>query len=239
MVTNPATRDWTVTASAVRDPERDVRQSHGLRHRSRRLGRSRHQRQARPRWRPARIDRRHPRTRQRRDRSNTTARRCSFPWSVGAELEVWVAAYGPKALTLTGEVGDGFILQLADPDIAEWMITDVRDAAADAGRDPTSMSSASRRPRISATTSRTHARPVPMVRRAWSATTSPTSSLRYGADPAPVPTALTDYIKGRQGYDYNEHGRAGNTHAEFVPDEIVDRFCLLGTVDAISSGSRS
>ena len=51
---------------------------------------------------------------------------------------------------------------------------------------------------------------------------------RYGSS-ASIPTALTDYIKGREGYDYNEHGRAGNTHAEFVPDEIVDRFCLLGT----------
>ena len=42
----------------------------------------------------------------------------------------------------------------------------------------------------------------------WSATTSPTSSRRYGADGSAVPTALTDYIAGREGYDYNEHGRA-------------------------------
>jgi alkanesulfonate monooxygenase SsuD/methylene tetrahydromethanopterin reductase-like flavin-dependent oxidoreductase (luciferase family) len=53
---------------------------------------------------------------------------------------------------------------------------------------------------------------------------------RYGSD-APVPKALTDYIAGRQGYDYNEHGRAGNTHTSFVPDEIVDRFCILGPVE--------
>ena len=43
-----------------------------------------------------------------------------------------------------------------------------------------------------------------------------------------MPQALTDYIEGRQGYDYNEHGQAGNTHTDFVPDEIVDRFCILG-----------
>jgi hypothetical protein len=54
---------------------------------------------------------------------------------------------------------------------------------------------------------------------------------RYGADGGPVPQALTDYIAGRQGYDYNEHGRVGNTHADFVPDEIVDRFCVLGSTD--------
>jgi alkanesulfonate monooxygenase SsuD/methylene tetrahydromethanopterin reductase-like flavin-dependent oxidoreductase (luciferase family) len=52
---------------------------------------------------------------------------------------------------------------------------------------------------------------------------------RYG-DAAPVPAALTDYIAGRHGYDYNQHGQAGNTHADFVPDEIVDRFCILGPV---------
>ncbi len=37
MVTNPATRDWTVTASTVRDAERDVRQPDHLRHRPGRL----------------------------------------------------------------------------------------------------------------------------------------------------------------------------------------------------------
>ena len=52
---------------------------------------------------------------------------------------------------------------------------------------------------------------------------------RYG-DNSEVPKALTDYIKGRQGYDYNEHGRAGNSHTTFVPDEIVDRFCIVGPV---------
>jgi alkanesulfonate monooxygenase SsuD/methylene tetrahydromethanopterin reductase-like flavin-dependent oxidoreductase (luciferase family) len=46
-----------------------------------------------------------------------------------------------------------------------------------------------------------------------------------------VPDALTDYIRGRQDYDYNEHGRAGNTHTQFVPDEIVERFCVLGSAD--------
>ena len=55
---------------------------------------------------------------------------------------------------------------------------------------------------------------------------------RYGAGGAAVPPALTDYIKGRDGYDYNEHGRAGNTHTQFVPDSIVDRFCILGPVEA-------
>jgi alkanesulfonate monooxygenase SsuD/methylene tetrahydromethanopterin reductase-like flavin-dependent oxidoreductase (luciferase family) len=52
---------------------------------------------------------------------------------------------------------------------------------------------------------------------------------RYGTQGA-VPQALTDYIAQRTGYDYNEHGRAGNTHTSFVPDDVVDRFCILGDV---------
>ena len=31
---------------------------------------------------------------------------------------------------------------------------------------------------------------------------------------------------------YSEHGRAGNTHTDFVPDEIIDRFCILGDVSS-------
>src|ERR1700712_1444144 len=62
-----------------------------------------------------------------------------FPWSDGSGRPVGAAAYGPKALALTGEVADGFILQLADPSITEWSIAAVRKAAADAGRDPESI----------------------------------------------------------------------------------------------------
>jgi hypothetical protein len=53
---------------------------------------------------------------------------------------------------------------------------------------------------------------------------------RYGSE-SPVPTALTEYIKGRKGYDYRHHGQAGNPDTEFVPDEVIDRFCVLGPVE--------
>ncbi len=54
---------------------------------------------------------------------------------------------------------------------------------------------------------------------------------RYGAEGDVVPTALTDYVKARKFYDYNQHSRVGATHGEFVTDEICDRFCVLGTVE--------
>ncbi|MDQ4138476.1 MAG: TIGR03842 family LLM class F420-dependent oxidoreductase [Actinomycetota bacterium] len=149
-----------------------------------------------------------------------------FPWSVGSELEVWVAAYGPKALELTGQVGDGFILQLADVDIARWMIRSVREAAEKAGRDPDAIRFCVAAPNYIGDDWQ-HMRD--QCRWFGGMVGNHVADIvgRYGASGA-VPQALTDYIAGRQGYDYNEHGKAGNTHTSFVPDEIVDRFCILG-----------
>ena len=152
-----------------------------------------------------------------------------LPWAHESGTEVFVAAYGPKVLALTGEVGDGFILQLADPQIAAWTIEAVRSAAASAGRNPDDIYICVAAPAY-VTDNIEHARN--QVRWFGGMVGNHVADIveRYGEGGA-VPQALTDYIKGRKGYDYNEHGRAGNTHADFVPDEIVDRFCILGPVE--------
>jgi probable F420-dependent oxidoreductase len=151
----------------------------------------------------------------------------TFPWVAGSSLDIYVAAYGPKALALAGEVGDGFILQLADLSIAEWSIAAVRRAAAEAGRDPSAVKICVAAP---AYVGDDLAHQRDQVRWFGGMVGNHVADIvaRYGADGAAVPSELTDYIKNRQGYDYNEHGRAGNTHTDFVPDEIVDRFCVLG-----------
>ncbi len=151
-----------------------------------------------------------------------------FAWAPHSRLDVWVAAYGPKALALTGEVGDGYILQLADPDIAEWMIGAVRSAAAKAGRDPAAIKFCVAAPAYVGD-DLAHQRDQTRWFGGMVGNHVADIVARYGADGA-VPQVLTDYIKERQGYDYAEHGRAGNSHATFVPDEVVDRFCLLGPV---------
>ena len=153
-----------------------------------------------------------------------------FPWSRGSSLDVWVAAYGPLALKLTGEVGDGFILQMADLDVAEWMIKTVRTAARNAGRDPDAIKFCVAAP-MQIGTDMPHMRDQNRWFGGMVGNHVADIVAKYGEGSA-VPKALTDYIKGREGYDYNEHGRAGNTHTDFVPDEIVDRFCLLGTAEA-------
>ncbi|GAA1514155.1 TIGR03842 family LLM class F420-dependent oxidoreductase [Dactylosporangium maewongense] len=152
-----------------------------------------------------------------------------FAWAPDSRLEVWVAAYGPKALALTGEVGDGYILQLADPDIAAWMIKAVRDAAEKAGRDPAAIKFCVAAPAYVGDDLE-HQRDQTRWFGGMVGNHIADIVERYGSDGA-VPTALTDYIKGRKGYDYAEHGRAGNPHTDFVPDEIIDRFCVLGPVE--------
>ncbi|WP_350348615.1 TIGR03842 family LLM class F420-dependent oxidoreductase [Agromyces sp. G08B096] len=227
-VTNPATRDWTVTASVfatlnemygnrtvcgIGRGDSAVRVTNGK---------------------PTTIAELRESIRVIRELGNSRAvdyhgSTIRFPWSRGSELEVWVAAYGPMALKLAGEVGDGFILQLADLDIAEWMIRSVREAAEAAGRDPGSVKFCVAAPMYIGDDV-AHMRDQCRWFGGMVGNHVADIVAKYGSH-GTVPDALTDYIAGREGYDYNEHGRAGNTHAEFVPDEIVDRFCLIGTAD--------
>ncbi|MDQ1572019.1 MAG: hypothetical protein QOF79_2693 [Actinomycetota bacterium] len=228
MVTNPATRDWTVTASiyatlnemygnrticGIGRGDSAVRVTNGAPTTLKTLRESIHV-----------I----------RELANSRAveyngAQLQFPWSVGSTLDIWVAAYGPLALKLTGEVGDGFILQLADLDIAEWMIKTVRDSAEAAGRDPMSIEFCVAAPMYIGDDWE-HMREQCRWFGGMVGNHVADIVSKYGTGGS-VPKALTDYIAGREGYDYNEHGRAGNTHTSFVPDEIVDRFCLLGTAD--------
>ena len=150
-----------------------------------------------------------------------------FPWCRDSKLDVLMAAYGPKALHLCGTVADGYILQLADPQIAAWTIGAVRRAAAEAGRDPDDLYICVAAPAYVGS-DLDHQRN--QCRWFGGMVGNHVADLvgRYGDISDAVPSALTDYIKGREGYDYAEHGRSGAVHTEFVPDAVIDRFCILG-----------
>ena len=154
-----------------------------------------------------------------------------IPWVRDGKLEIWMAAYGPKALRLVGEQADGFILQTADPG---HRAVDDRLGPCRRARPPAATRTGSPcawpHPPMSARTWRTSGTSC-AGSAGWSATTSRTWS-HATVDDGVVPRALTDYIKGRADYDYSHHGRAGNPSADFVPDAIVDRFCLLGPASA-------
>ncbi|MDH3462647.1 MAG: TIGR03842 family LLM class F420-dependent oxidoreductase [Acidimicrobiia bacterium] len=157
--------------------------------------------------------------------------RLKIPWiDQGWELPMWAAGYGPKALATVGRHADGFILQLADPQILEWTMGAVRESAVEAGRDPGSIKICVVAPAYVGDNIE-HQRD--QLRWFGGMVGNHVHDLvkRYGTDSSLVPQALTDYIEAREGYDYDHHGRAGNESTGFVPDEIVDRFCVLGTAD--------
>lgn len=148
-------------------------------------------------------------------------------WSGGHRLPVWIAGYGPVALRMTGRIADGAMLQIADPDLVGWFADQVRASAREAGRDPGAV-------------------------RIMSAAPAHVGDLADGRDrirwfPALVgnhvvdlinkyqgelPETLTRYVRGREGYDYLHHAEVGSSNAAFVTDEIVDRFGIVGDVAA-------
>jgi probable F420-dependent oxidoreductase len=143
-------------------------------------------------------------------------------------IEMHVAGYGPKALAVAGRVGDGVVIQLADPDIIQWIMATARAAAEEAGRDPAALKcivSAPSHITDDLAAAREQVRWFP----AMVSTPVPHLTRRYGADGSVVPKALTDYVPAETGYDYDEHSRVGAKHGAFVSDEICDRFCVLGT----------
>ena len=155
-------------------------------------------------------------------------REISLPWTGRWKLPVWVAGYGPMALAMTGRVADGVILQLADPDLIRWMAGMVRDAATAAGRDPASI-------RVQAAAP-AHVGPVEACRERvrWfpALVSNHVVDLVSKYPREQLPESLTGYIREREGYDYLKHAEVGSSNASFVSDEVVDRFCVIGPVEA-------
>jgi probable F420-dependent oxidoreductase len=230
MVTNPRTRDWTVTASGfatlnemfgnrtvcgIGRGDSAVRVTGGRPTTLTELGAAMHAIKELAEGREV-------------DLAGTPVR---LPWVTDGQLPVWMGAYGPKALAMAGAQADGFILQLADPYLVEWTVKSVRAAAQAAGRDPDSLTICVAAPAYVGD-DLAHARD--QCRWFGGMVGNHVADLvtRYGSTSAAVPAELTGYIKDRSGYDYSHHGRAGNRTTDFVPDEVVDRFCLLGPPSA-------
>jgi probable F420-dependent oxidoreductase len=232
MVTNPATRDWSVTASTfatlnelfgnrtvcgIGRGDSAVRVTGGKPTTLAELGAAMHVIKELAEGRDVELN-------------GTKVR---LPWAADqpGTLPVWMAGYGPKALALAGAKADGFILQLADEYLTEWMVRHVREGAAAAGRDPDEITICVAAPAYLSDDVE-HARD--QCRWFGGMVGNHVADLvgRYGGGSDLVPAELTEYIAGRSGYDYRQHGKAGNPSTEFVPDEIVDRFCLIGPAEA-------
>jgi len=145
-------------------------------------------------------------------------------WAGRWQLPVWVAGYGPMALAMTGRVADGLILQLADPDLIRWFVSQLREAEAAAGRPPGSVKVQAAAP------AHVGARDLGRDRTRWfpALVSNHVVDLVNKYPREQLPEALTGYVTQREGYDYLHHAEVGSANAAFVGDEVTDRFCILG-----------
>jgi probable F420-dependent oxidoreductase len=153
----------------------------------------------------------------------------SFPWASGEVPKVWVAGYGPKALRTAGRIGDGVILQFADPDLIDWCLGFVREGSKEAGRDFSKfqvMAAAPVWPSADLKTARDRVRWFPAL------VSNHVMDLISKYKPEELPPSLTSFVKNRGGYDYHHHCEVGSDNADFVSDEVIDRFCIIGPVEA-------
>ncbi|WP_299202762.1 TIGR03842 family LLM class F420-dependent oxidoreductase [uncultured Amphritea sp.] len=152
-----------------------------------------------------------------------------FPWAQGYELPVYIGAYGPKALQTAGEVGDGVVLQIGSPSLVEWFKDQAIKAGEAAGRDMSNYQVIASAPAYFGTKERC------LEATKWfpAMVGNHVADIveKYGDSSGQVPESLTSYIKNRQGYDYSKHGQSDNPFLDFITPDIVDEFCVLGSVD--------
>ncbi|HEU0235018.1 MAG TPA: TIGR03842 family LLM class F420-dependent oxidoreductase [Candidatus Limnocylindrales bacterium] len=151
----------------------------------------------------------------------------SLPWTGSWTLPVWVAGYGPMALAMTGRIADGLILQLGDPDLIRWLVGQVREAEVAAGRPRGSVKVQAAAP------AHVGDRALCRDRTRWfpALVSNHIVDLVNKYPREQLPESLTGYIRDRTGYDYLHHAEVGSSNAAFVGDEVTDRFCVLGSVD--------
>ena len=154
-----------------------------------------------------------------------------LPWAKGRpEIPLYVAGYGPQVLSVAGRIADGVIIQLADPEIVEWIVGQARRAAEEAGRDPAELKVVACAP---AHVSDDLGEAREQVRWFPAMVSNHVMDLLGRYHPAELPESLTSYVaRQRERYDYAEHSRVGAKHGEFVSDETCDRFCVLGPPQA-------
>jgi alkanesulfonate monooxygenase SsuD/methylene tetrahydromethanopterin reductase-like flavin-dependent oxidoreductase (luciferase family) len=120
-------------------------------------------------------------------------------------------------------------LQFADPALIEWCLGFVNEGARAVGRDPTEIEVMSAAPvwvSNDLNVGRERVRWFPAL------VSNHVMDLIRQYKPEDLPPALTSYVQDRGHYDYQHHCEVDSDNANFVSDEVVDRFCLIGPAAA-------
>jgi probable F420-dependent oxidoreductase len=226
-VTNPAVRDATVTASLLATLNRisGGRMDFGI-------GRGDSSRRVMGK-KPTTLERLEETVQVVRDlcagtKINYEGRDIQMTWADSGVPPVWIAGYGPKALRCAGRVADGVILQFADPHLIKWCLGFVKEGAEETGRDFSKIRVMSAAPvwvSDDLDKARDHVRWFPAL------VSNHVVDLVSRYKPEELPPELTAYIQDRKGYNYLHHAEVGSSNAEFVSDEVVDRFSIVGPAE--------
>lgn len=148
-----------------------------------------------------------------------------FEWTSNARLPLWIAGYGPKVLRSAGTYADGIIMQFADPHLIKWCMSHVYEGAKEAGRNPAAIQIMAAAPvwvSDDIEKGREQTRWFPAM------VGNHIADLVARYDDGTLPAELTAYIKDRQGYDYRKHADKTSEYLDFIDDDVIDRFCIIG-----------
>lgn len=229
LVTNPGVRDWTVAASTFSSLAKisgnrfDVAVGRGDSS-LRMLGQK-------PRTVETTVNfMDFVKTMGRGEKVNIHDRELELVWAdKNTELPMWMAAYGPKALKATGEHADGLVLQIGDPWLVKWFSEQTIEAALAVNRKREDVQIMAACPVWVGDRSkgREQTRWFPgMVGNHVADIVA-----KYGAKSSDIPHRLTSYIEKRKGYDYKEHANKDAHHLDFITDDIIDSFSILGSAE--------
>lgn len=151
-----------------------------------------------------------------------------IPWAVPAyKLPMWLAGYGPNVLRASGRVADGIVLQIAEPSLIKWFIEQTGIGAREAGRDSGDIQYMTAAPVYISDDlekCRAQCRWFPAMVGNHIADLIKNHSIG-------VPEHLLEAIHGRAGYNYKKHADKDAGHLDWVSDDLIDGFSVLGTVD--------
>lgn len=151
-----------------------------------------------------------------------------MPWVQGAPVPVYGAAYGQRMLAATGRSADGVIIECADPHYISWAMEHIRTAADEAGRDLSGfavISSTATFVSDDLAAARLAVRPFGAV------VGNHVAEVLRNTGAHSLPAELEAFIQERTGYDYYKHVHTNSDQADYVPDDVIDRLCIVGPLE--------
>jgi probable F420-dependent oxidoreductase len=148
-----------------------------------------------------------------------------FPWAHAGKVPMLVGAYGARAFQAAGRVGDGVIIECADPHFISWGLDNVRRGAAEAGRDLADFS-------VVVTTSTFVSDDLPRardeVRSVAALVGNHVAEVIRNTGVNSMPPEMEALIAERSEYDYHHHVRHDTSQADYLAPEAIERLCIVG-----------